>query len=84
MSWNSNNKTHEVGKKKPNALGLYDMSGNVLEWCDNFYSSSSPYRVCRGGRYCDSADYCEVSYRVRNYEFYRDLNIGFRLLRPLN
>jgi len=43
--------THEVGKKHANALGLYDMSGNVMEWCDNFNSSSSSKPVLRGGCY---------------------------------
>ena len=67
--------TREVKKKAANALGLYDMSGNVEEWCwDRYYgdiSTSTPssgaasgsYRVTRGGGWGNSASYCSVSYR---------------------
>ena len=71
--------THEVGTKKPNAYGLYDMSGNVFEWCWNWYTSeydenteggSDPtgasagsYRVYRGGSWYYYSNLCAVSYR---------------------
>ena len=70
--------THEVGKKASNSLGIYDMSGNVNEWCydwfDSYISSSETvtnpkgadtgtYRVCRGGDWLDVAYYCSVRYR---------------------
>ena len=73
--------THEVGKKKPNALGLYDMSGNVWEWCDSKWDSSSSYRVYRGGNYYSYGSDCEVSYRDYNNPSYRSYDLGFRVVR---
>jgi len=64
---NNNNKTKSIGVKKPNELGLYDMSGNVREWCWEWYgeleSNSGSLRVWRGGGWL-GADYCcESSFR---------------------
>ncbi|MBO6131117.1 MAG: formylglycine-generating enzyme family protein [Treponema sp.] len=71
---NSGSKTHEVKKKAPNAKGLYDMSGNVWEWCWDWYgtittdtpstgASSGSDRVERGGSWFNGADHCTVQGR---------------------
>ncbi|MDR3217673.1 MAG: formylglycine-generating enzyme family protein [Dysgonamonadaceae bacterium] len=77
------NKTHDVGLKLPNELGLYDMSGNVWEWCEDWYDKDHAYRVLRGGSWCSSAERCRVSYRY----YFRSPDpritfIGFRLVLP--
>ena len=90
---NSDNKTHSVGSKQANELGIYDMTGNVGEWCQDrygFYSSSSQVnptganggsdRVVRGGGLRGNARYGRSSYRYDRSPGYRDYNLGLRLV----
>ncbi|GHT72820.1 hypothetical protein FACS189456_2380 [Bacteroidia bacterium] len=80
---NSGHKTHPVGTKQPNALGIFDMTGNVWEWCEDCYSSSCSNRVNRGGSWYNLATHCRVSFRNYIAPGGRDYNVGFRLVLPL-
>ena len=83
---NSRRKTHGIGQKKSNGYGLYDMSGNVWEWCFDKWNDDSSGRVNRGGCWDDDAYVCEVSFRDGNSPSYRFYVIGVRFFRsvPLN
>jgi formylglycine-generating enzyme required for sulfatase activity len=92
---NSGSKTHQVGLKPANVWGLYDMHGNVWEWCwdrnENYSSgaqtdpmgaSSGSSRVLRGGGWNGSEGNLRSAFRINFIPYYRVLSLGFRLVRP--
>src|SRR5262249_11114718 len=95
-SANSNNQTHPVGERQPDGFGLYDMLGNVWEWCWDWYDADyykqsqrddpqgpepAAYRVFRGGSWGDVPQIARSAYRSWTTLENRLLNLGFRLAR---
>jgi formylglycine-generating enzyme required for sulfatase activity/tetratricopeptide (TPR) repeat protein len=93
---NSEGMLHPVGQKERNELGIHDMSGNVSEWCRDWYDkdyyqksprtnpagpSSGTDRVVRGGSWTHHEQYCRVSNRNLSYPAFRSGDLGFRLAR---
>ncbi|NLF30989.1 MAG: formylglycine-generating enzyme family protein [Planctomycetes bacterium] len=92
-SGNSGYETHVVGQTTPNAWGLYDMHGNVWEWCNDWYGSyasanvvdpqgpaSGSYRVLRGGGWGSGARYCRSANRGNTYPANANYSLGFRVV----
>jgi formylglycine-generating enzyme required for sulfatase activity len=83
---NSGGKTNEVGLKKPNAWGLYDMLGNVWEWCSDIYDEKvyGSYRIFRGGGWNDEERGCLATNRRRSHPVsFKIDDLGFRIARNL-
>ena len=91
---NSGRRTHPVSQKKPNAWGLYDMHGNVSEWCQDWQDdypsgtvtdpkgpAAGQHRVIRGGSWLDNAVVLRSAFRAQDYPMVRGNDIGFRLVR---
>ncbi|MFJ9840093.1 formylglycine-generating enzyme family protein [Kitasatospora sp. NPDC101155] len=80
---NSGERLHEVGELRPNAFGLYDLLGNVWEWCWELYDPEvyGGYRVLRGGGWFDEHWSCRASVRRRSHPTLRIDDVGFRLAR---
>ena len=91
---NSSSKTHPVGAKSANPWGLYEMHGNVWEWCLDWWGTlaygtdpkggSSTTRVRRGGSWNNNADYCDSSQRNSSTPSHEGDSFGFRLVRTLS
>ena len=92
---NKQGRTHEVATKEPNELGIYDMSGNVAEWCSDGFGmyteepqtnptgvDTNDHRVFRGGNWHSQPKECRSAYRNCKLKDFKDAGLGFRLVLP--
>jgi len=80
VAWYNCDDVHNVGLKKPNELGIYDMSGNIWEWCLDQYPS---FRILRGGGWYSNATFCRSAYRNWNPMLVSWFKYGFRIVKEL-
>ena len=76
---NSSNKTHAVGQKQPNELGIYDMTGNAWEWCEDYYDTDETMHVVKSGSFYDYESACRIDSRTGRAADYKSF-IGLRLV----
>jgi formylglycine-generating enzyme required for sulfatase activity len=84
---NSAQATHDVGMKEPNLWGLYDMIGNVWEWCSDIYDETvyGSYRIFRGGGWCDLERGCMATNRRRSHPTsFKIDDLGFRIAKNIS
>ncbi|NRB78668.1 MAG: SUMF1/EgtB/PvdO family nonheme iron enzyme [Saccharospirillaceae bacterium] len=83
---NSKNTTHDVALKAPNDFGLFDMLGNVWEWCWDLYDPQvyGSYRIFRGGGFSDQSRGCLASNRRRSHPTFKVDDLGFRVAKMKN
>ncbi len=98
LAWFAGNTIHgpqKVAQKSPNALGIFDLSGNVWEWCHDWYDKAkyqpkhvSPIigqeRSIRGGSWNNNASHCRIANRSSRFPDFRDGSVGFRVVRRVN
>ncbi len=82
---NAGNTLHDVGTRRPNRWGFYDMIGNAWEWCWDIYDADvyGPYRVFRGGGFADLPRGCRASCRRKSHPAFAAEDVGFRLARSV-
>ncbi|MGH1367490.1 MAG: formylglycine-generating enzyme family protein [Maritimibacter sp.] len=80
---NSSGTTHPTGEKQPNSWGVYDMLGNVWEWCSDVYDPAvyGSYRIFRGGGWADQERGCLATNRRRSHPTFAIDDLGFRVAR---